>query len=261
MGSGQADARADATLAIEEEALLYGVTAVFGGGGRGFSELGLGANIGTEYDEAIVKPPGRRTPQSSKERITFDFERHTGGAGDAVRTPPGSKGEVVMDNTRMPPVLSLEERFEKDLDLSRSPTIADATPLESPSSPVSSFHHFHRKGFGSAFEPLTDDGDGGGGRRKPRSSKEKIAFGFERRMGGAGGRVDEDDATGRTSQAEYFQGRRTQAAKQRAEELAESGKSRDELRRHGERVAAMKLRGGVLSRNDRAVVRLVRLLL
>ena len=49
--------------------------------------------------------------------------------------------------------------------------------------------------------------------------------------------------------------------KQRAEELAESGESRDELRRHGERVAAMKLRGGVLSRNDRAVVRLVRLLL
>ena len=49
--------------------------------------------------------------------------------------------------------------------------------------------------------------------------------------------------------------------KQRAEELAESCESRDELRRHGERVAAMKKRGGVLSRNDRAVIRLVRLLL
>ena len=49
--------------------------------------------------------------------------------------------------------------------------------------------------------------------------------------------------------------------KQRAEELAESCESRDELRRHGEKVATMKKRGGVLSRNDRAVIRLVRLLL
>ena len=45
------------------------------------------------------------------------------------------------------------------------------------------------------------------------------------------------------------------------QELAESCESRDELRRHGEKVEAMKKRGGVLSRNDRAVVRLVRLLL
>jgi hypothetical protein len=49
--------------------------------------------------------------------------------------------------------------------------------------------------------------------------------------------------------------------KQRAEELAESCESRNELRRHGEKVAAMKKRGGVLSRNDRGVLRLVRLLL
>lgn len=49
--------------------------------------------------------------------------------------------------------------------------------------------------------------------------------------------------------------------KQRAEELAESCESREELRRHGEKVSAMKMRGGVLSRNDRAVLRLVRLLL
>ena len=49
--------------------------------------------------------------------------------------------------------------------------------------------------------------------------------------------------------------------KQRAEELAESCESREELRRHGEKVSAMKKRGGVLSRNDRGVLRLVRLLL
>lgn len=49
--------------------------------------------------------------------------------------------------------------------------------------------------------------------------------------------------------------------KQRAEELAESCESRKELRRHGEKVSAMKKRGGVLSRNDRGVLRLVRLLL
>ena len=49
--------------------------------------------------------------------------------------------------------------------------------------------------------------------------------------------------------------------KQRAEELAEYSDSREELRRHGEMVAAMEVRGGALSRNDRAVIRLVRLLL
>ena len=49
--------------------------------------------------------------------------------------------------------------------------------------------------------------------------------------------------------------------KQRAEEVAESCESCEELRRHGELVSPMKKRGGVLSRNDRGVLRLVRLLL
>ena len=233
VGSGQADATADATLAVEQATFLYSLMAMFGGGGHGFSELGMGApNIATEYDvdEAVVKRPpaaagpasgGRRTPRSSKEKIAFGFERRAGGAGGA-EAPRGFKGEMATSpiscmgevawDSEVPSVLSLEERFEKDLDLSRSPSIADATPPGSPpttdASPVSSLH---RKGFAFGFERLTGDAAGGGGRRTPRSFKGNVAFGFERRMGEAGSQVGDDDAGGGTgaSKVEYFQGRRT----------------------------------------------------
>ena len=213
LGCGQAYATADATIAT-----------MFGGGGRGFSELSMGANVATEYDE---RPPaaagprsgGRRTPRSSKEKIAFGFERRTGGAGGAVRTPRSFKGEIatspiscmgeLASDSEVPLVLSLEERFEKDLDLSRSPSIADATPPGSPSttdaSPVSSFH---RKGFAFGFERLTGDAAAGGGRRTPRSFKGNVAFGFERRMGVAGVQDDTGRETG-APKVEYFQGRRT----------------------------------------------------
>ena len=213
LGCGQAYATADATIAT-----------MFGGGGRGFSGLSMGANVATEYDE---RPPaaagprsgGRRTPRSSKEKIAFGFERRTGGAGGAVRTPRSFKGEIatspiscmgeLASDSEVPLVLSLEERFEKDLDLSRSPSIADATPPGSPSttdaSPVSSFH---RKGFAFGFERLTGDAAAGGGRRTPRSFKGNVAFGFERRMGVAGVQDDTGRETG-APKVEYFQGRRT----------------------------------------------------
>jgi hypothetical protein len=200
VGSGQAYAVADTTIATEEAAFLYSLTAMFGGGGRGFSELGMGAN--TEYDEVVKRPParpssgGRRTLRPSKEKIALGFEPRMGGAGGAVRTPRGFKGEMATApisctgefawDSKVPSVLSLEERFEKDLDLSRSPSIADATPPGPPStadaSPVSSFH---RKGFAFGFERLTGDAAAGGGLRTPRSFKGNVAFGFERRMGGA----------------------------------------------------------------------------
>ena len=211
--SGQAYATADATIAT-----------MFGGGRRGFSELGMGANVATEYDE---RPPaaagpqsgGHRTPRSSKEKIAFGFERRMGGAGGAVRTPRSFKGEMATSpiscmgefawDSEVPSVLSLEDRFEKDLDLSRSPSIADATPPGSPSttdaSPVSSFH---RKGFAFGFERLTGDAAAGGGRRTPRSFKGNVAFGFERRMGVAGVQDDTGRETG-APKVEYFQGRRT----------------------------------------------------
>ena len=213
LGCGQAYATADATIAT-----------MFGGGGSGFSELSMGANVATEYDERPPAAAGprsgaRRTPRSSKEKIAFGFERRTGGAGGAVRTPRSFKGEIatspiscmgeLASDSEVPLVLSLEERFEKDLDLSRSPSIADATPPGSPSttdaSPVSSFH---RKGFAFGFERLTGDAAAGGGRRTPRSFKGNVAFGFEQRMGGAGVQDDIGSQTS-ASKVEYFQGRRT----------------------------------------------------
>ena len=225
VGSGQAYAVADTTIATEEAAFLYSLTAMFGGGGRGFSELGMGAN--TEYDEVVKRPParpssgGRRTLRPSKEKIALGFEPRMGGAGGAVRTPRGFKGEMATApisctgefawDSKVPSVLSLEERFEKDLDLSRSPSIADATPPGTPStadaSPVSSFH---RKGFAFGFERLTGDAAAGGGLRTPRSFKGNVAFGFERRMGGASDQAG-DDAGSETGapKVEYFQGRRT----------------------------------------------------
>ena len=86
--SGQAYATADATIAT-----------MFGGGRRGFSELGMGANVATEYDERPPAAAGpqsgsHRTPRSSKEKIAFGFERRMGGAGGAVRTPRSFKGEM-----------------------------------------------------------------------------------------------------------------------------------------------------------------------
>ena len=185
-----------ATLATDEAAFIYSLTAMFGGwGGRGSA---------TEYGES--KPTKRRRP--SKEKIAFGFERRMNGAGYAVRTPRSFKDEIATDE--VPAELSLQERFEKDLNLSRSPPITDGPPSWPPSSTdASPVDPFRRNRFTSGFERLTDDADDGGECRTPRSSNGSAAFGFETRMEEAGVQAG-DDAGKETSapKVEYFQGRR-----------------------------------------------------
>ena len=186
----------DGTIVMEEAALLYSLAALFGGGGRQLSALGVGANIVTEYDESPVKRPsgGRRTPRSSKEKVAFGFERPvnravgaadepTGGGGR--RTPRGSKDEIAISPISAKSEVAWDSVAPSamSLDISSSPSISATTPPQSsPTADALPVSISHRKGFAFGFAPLTSgagdavgDGGGGAGYRKPRGSKSKMA--------------------------------------------------------------------------------------